>query len=317
MNSEDKAGARVKRNNIIKQLYPVIGTIFVIVLFEIMSGGKLLTAKSIQSMYNQAFPILICAVAGVFVMATGNLDFSIGANMGFCATLGCFIAFLNPYLTFPACLLIGIGVGFAVGCIQVYAKIPSFIACLCMMFILQAITQTLTNGSTKMLPTEMMMWKVDGIKIVFLIVYLIGMVIVFNFTRVGKSLKAMGISQEASTQSGIRCDRMIILSYCITGGAAGCAGFFSLMRTYCASYMTGQTMMIDVIIAIVLGGMAVSGGASSKISAAIFGTIITTVLSNGITLAGLGGEYSQLIRGIIFVIIVAITVDKSKGSIIK
>lgn len=127
----------------------------------------------------------------------------------------------------------------------------------------------------------------------------------------------MGISEEASTQSGIKCAKMHIIAYCITGAAAGLAGYFSLMRTYCASYMTGQTMTVDVIIAIVLGGMSVSGGASSKIGAALFGTIMTVVLCNGITLAGLGGEYSQLIRGILFVIVVAISADKSKNAIIQ
>jgi len=311
-----KVVKKEKIKKIIVRLLPLIGLVFLVVLFYFLSDGKLVRTNNLKSLFNQAFSVFICAIAGVFVMSTGNLDFSLGANMGLCATLACFAAFVSTSLALPTALLVGVAVGFLVGVIQIYAKLPSFIACLCMMFILMALAQSLTGGTTKMLPPSMLGMKLDAVKIIVLIVYIAAMYILFEYTRVGKQLKAMGISEETCIQSGIKTGRLRIIAYMLTGFAAGLAGYFTLLRTGCASYQIGSTMTIDVIIAIVLGGMAVTGGSSSRISAAIYGTLMTVVLDNGIVLSGLGGDAQQMIKGILFIIVVAISTKKDKNAVI-
>ena len=313
--SKAERQAEIKKE--ISRLIPLLGLILIVVLFEILSGGRLLEKRNLTSIFNEVFALLICTTAGVYVMATGNLDFSIGANMGVCAVFACLAAFVNPALAFPVALLTGVAVGFVVGAVQVYFKLPSFVTCLCMMFILIALSQSLTGGASKMVPTEMLTWNVDSIKWIVLIVYMVVMYLVFDYTRVGKQLKAMGISEEASIQSGVKTGKMRIIAYMITGLAAGLAGYFTLLRSGSASYTIGQTTTVDVIIAVVLGGMSLSGGETSKISAAVYGSLISVVLDSGIVLSGLGGDMQQLIKGLLFIVVMGISAGKNKNELVK
>lgn len=310
-------GKRDKLKANFLKVLPFMGLILLIIFFQITSGGKLLEIKNIQNMFKQAFALLLAATAGVFVMSTGNLDFSLGANLGFCGTIACFAAYINPALALPAALLAGLAVGIINGVAQVWFKLSSFITCLCMMFILTAVNQTLTGGTSKMIPVSMMSADNNTVKVITVIIFMAVMVVLFDYTKVGKQLKAMGISQEASLQSGVKNGKMLILAYVITGLAAGLAGYFTILRTGAAAPSVGQTTTTDVIIAIVLGGMTISGGVTSKISAAVLGTATITVLSSGIVLAGMGGDAQQLIKGIIFIIVVAVSTSRDKNSVIQ
>ncbi|MFA5657968.1 MAG: ABC transporter permease [Oscillospiraceae bacterium] len=313
--SAEKRNLKIKK--VLLSLLPFAGLVLLIIFFQIASEGKLLAAKNVENMFKQAFALLIAATAGVFVMSTGNLDFSIGANLGFCGTIACFAAFINPALALPAAIIAGVIVGIANGVAQVFFKLSSFVTCLCMMFILTALNQSLTGGTSKMIPISMMSADNSTVKIITIILYMAVMVMLFEYTKIGKQLKAMGISEEASYQSGVKTGSMRILAYIITGAAAGLGGYFTILRTGAAAPSVGQTITTDVIIAIVLGGMTIAGGATSKITAAVVGTATLTILSNGIILSGMGGDAQQLIKGIIFIVVVAVSTRRDKNSIIN
>jgi ribose transport system permease protein len=63
--------------------------------------------------------------------------------------------------------------------------------------------------------------------------------------------------------------------------------------------------------------MSISGGASSKITAAMLGTLIVTVLNNGMVLSGYGGDAQQLVKGILFLVIIAVSTKRDPNVIIK
>lgn len=297
---------------------PFLGLLILILFFQIVTKGNLLTAKNLMLIFKQGYAILIASLAGVFVMATGNLDFSLGSIAGFCCVCATLAATnIAPVLAIPVAVLVGLGIGLLNGFAQNVLRLPSFLACLCTMFILMAATQSLITGSSIMMPISMMAWDSDGIKIMFAVFYIAVMVVMFRYTRIGKQLKAIGVSPEAARQSGVDVSGMMTLAYVITGIAGGLAGFFLMLRTGGAATTTGQTITTDVIIAIVFGGMSISGGASSKISAAILGTLIVTILNNGMILAGYGGDAQQLVKGILFLVIVAVSTKRDANTIIK
>jgi ribose transport system permease protein len=196
---------------------------------------------------------------------------------------------------------------------------PSFITCLCMMFILTAATQSLcaSYGGSISMPLKMRKWESLELYAVIGIIYFAVMLIMFRYTKFGKYMKALGVSVEAARQSGIVVSKMTFLGYLLTGTAAGLAGFLTLIRVGGAATTTGQTLTTDVIIAIVFGGMSVAGGASSKISAALIGTLIIILLNNGMVMAGYGGDLQQLIKGILFLMIIAVSMKRDSNTIIK
>lgn len=297
---------------------PFLGLLVLVIFFQIVTQGNLLSKNNLMLIGKQGYALLIASLAGVFVMSTGNLDFSIGAIAGFacvCATLTA--TNLNPWLSIPVALLVGLAMGLVNGFVQNVLRMPSFIACLCMMFILMAGTQSLITGNSIMMPISMMSWDNNTVKVVFGMIYIAIMIVMFRYTRLGKQLKALGVSVEASRQSGVNVPGMMAFAYALTGTAAGIAGFFLMLRTGGAATTTGQTTTTDVIIAIVFGGMSIAGGASSKIGAAILGTLIVTILNNGMVLAGYGGDAQQLVKGLLFLAIIAVSTKRDANTIIK
>lgn len=318
--AEKTAERKLKGKQILSKSTSCLGLAAMVILFSILTEGKLVALSNLELIMKQGFTLFLASLAGVFIMSTGNLDFSLGANIGFsCAICATVAQVLSPPLAVAAAILTGAAVGALNGLVITKLRLPSFITCLCMMFILTAMTQTLCakGGSSIPMPLSMRKWESLTLYAILGIIYFIVMLVMFRYTKFGKYMKALGVSPEAARQSGVGVNKMIFLGYLLTGIAAGLAGFLTMIRTGGATSTTGQTMTTDVIIAIVFGGMSISGGATSKISAAVLGTLIVTTLNNGMVLAGYGGEIQQLVKGILFLIIIAISTKRDANTIIK
>lgn len=314
---QSEEGDKTVIKNKLAKLLPLLSLILLGVFFQIVGKGKLFTAQSIESLLGQAIALMIATTATIFVIATNNLDFSIGANIAFSSTVACLIGYHIPWMTPIIAIAVGLLIGLINGVVYVVFRLPSFIVTLCMMFILVAASESLTQGTNILVPMQLFQWNESAAKYVLLILYLLIIVAIFEYTRIGKQLKAIGVSEETAILSGVNSAKMRILSYVISGAGAGLAAFFMMLRTGSAGPKSGSTMTIDAIIAVVLGGMAISGGAKSTIWAGIVGASIITVLNAGIIVAGLGGNYQQLIKGIVFIIVVSLSTSREKGTIIK
>ena len=80
---------------------------------------------------------------------------------------------------------------------------------------------------------------------------------------------------------------------------------------------TGSQLETQILIALVLGGLPISGGAKVRFYNIIIGTLIYCILNNGLVMLGYDTAVQQLIKGIIFVIVVALTIDRRTGQVIK
>ena len=68
---------------------------------------------------------------------------------------------------------------------------------------------------------------------------------------------------------------------------------------------------MDIMIALILGGMLLSGGSKSRMSAAIVGSITYVILTNGLSQLGLADSYVLIIKSVIFIIMIATTLRRS------
>ena len=107
------------------------------------------------------------------------------------------------------------------------------------------------------------------------------------------------------------------MPFVISGSLAGLLSFFSLIRTGTASTNTGSEMLMNVLNAVLLGGMPISGGANTKFRAVIIGSLTMTVLSNGMAMLGVDSYNRQLIKGIVFITAVALSADRRSTNIVK
>lgn len=300
-----------------RTVFPFLGLIAVILLFQILSGGKTFTGRNLKSVLNESFFILIATVAFSFVMAVGNLDLSMGTVMAVSCTCAAVAANINVFLALPAAVFSGLALGWINGFVHVHLKLGSLIGTMATQSVFTGILVLILDGGTISAPISMLKWANMSVKIIvmFLVVLVGGYF--FNYTAYGKNCRAVGAGTEAARLSGVNVGRVKYLTFIGLGGAIGLLGFFSLLRTGTASASTGSSLMMDVWCAALLGGLPLSGGSGSKFRSAIIGSLTMAFLSNGMTLMGLGTNDKQLIQGIVFLIAIAISFDRKSSVVIK
>lgn len=300
-----------------KQIVPFLGLLMVIILFEMLSGGKLLSGRNITMLLNQAFTLSLGAIGCSFVIAQGNLDFSLGGIVGIAAATAATFSETGLLPTVLVAVVVGLAIGIFNGSVHAFFGIPAFVVTLAVQFILRGLIVVVTKAGT--LPIPFSMYGVDNtpLKFTVLIVMFVLGYIVFEYTKVGKQCKAIGSGIPASIQAGVDVKKMKIISFAIVGALSGLCGFFSLIRAGAASTQTGQFFETDVMTALVLGGMPLTGGSSCKIKSAIIGAMILAVLTNGMVLWGINEHMQQLIKGCIFILAVWVSLDKQAKEFVK
>lgn len=287
--------------------FPIIGLAAEIIFFAIVTEGNLLTSKNIIRMLSQSLPMLIGTMGATFVFAQNILDMSMGSALGFAAMCAAYASHGSPWLAFPAALLAGLFVGAINGTLHGVLKINPLIATMAMSFIIRGMLQPLCNYGSVGLNTALLPLNKNWLKFTLVGIVFVAAYIIFEYTKLGKQCKVVGASEIAATQSGINVRRIKITGYLITGFAAGLAGFLTVLRSGTTLPATGNLFEFDVVIALVLGGMPITGGAQSRFHSAVTGTFILTVLSNGMTMWGIEEYPQQITKGLVFLVVLIIS----------
>lgn len=296
--------------------FSFIGLVIVLVVFELLTGGKLLGQRNLMNIFNNFFSIGLGSMGVVFLMSLGELDMSVGAIVGLSAAFGALSARTGTSLIFPVAVGTGLFVGLLNGIIISKLKVPSFIATLAMSFVGRGMTTFLLNGSVG-IPVSMRTFDNNVLKIALFVTVTAAFYILFDYTAYGKRCRSIGASAEAARQSGVKVDRTKIAAFAISGFMCGLVGFFSLVRTCTASAKTGSAFEFDVLLAVLFGGMSLSGGWTVKFRAAVVGSISMAIVYNGMSLMGINGLTQQIVQGILLIIIVAVSFDRRNSLVIK
>ena len=137
----------------------------------------------------------------------------------------------------------------------------------------------------------------------------------FNDTRLGKYTKAIGANAVVARQSGANIVRCKIMAYVVMGVCTVAASLFQMGYTGSASDSTGTGFELNVMIALILGGMPLSGGMRSRVSSALIGAVTFSLLNVGLPLIGVPVNLTFMIKALIFIIVVLITCRKRSGVI--
>ncbi len=150
-----------------------------------------------------------------------------------------------------------------------------------------------------------------GIPYIVLIAAFVAVVIwvIWNKTTFGKNMYAVGGNPEAAKVSGVNVMATTVLVYVMAGVLYGIGGYLEAARIGSANPSTGFGYELDAIAACVVGGISFSGGIG-KVSGAIAGVLMFTIISYGMTFIGLDQYYQYIIKGVI--IIAAVALDTRK-----
>ena len=300
---------------LVRALLPILGLIIMFVLFNFLTHGRML--KHLPLAMSQVYVTMIASMGVFFIMSMGGLDFSQGSILGLSAIVVCV---LSKY-SIPLAVLGGICTGGCIGAINGYfyvnRKIKSFIVTICTMFLFRGLIKFLTTnspvaGSADLVHIDSTAFKVTVTTIVMVIGF-----ICFSFTRFGTDLRAIGAGEKAAKFSGIRTDRMKFLVYVLAGCITGFAAFISAIKVGSVTSSGGNQLETQILIALVLGGMPISGGAMVRFSNCVVGSLLYVTLTSGLTMIGFTTQMMQLIQGVIFLVLVAIFADRDSLTVIK
>ncbi|MCP1110521.1 ABC transporter permease [Ohessyouella blattaphilus] len=305
------ADVNFKKINL-SRVIPFAGLILVTIFFTLVSHGNLLSIQNVKLLINQMFTLCVGAIGCAFVVAQGNLDFSVGGILGVSATFAAYASQKSIGAMVITALGVSLAIGLINGFIHAKLKVESFVLTLAMQFVLQGVIVIATKSGT--VPIPFSMYSLDNLTLKIITVIVVGIIgyIVFEYSAVGKYSKAIGSGIEATRQSGISVNKYKIVAFMISAFTAGICSIFVLVRTGAASTATGKFFETDVLTALVLGGISLEGGSSSKISSAIIGSLTLAILSNGMVLWGINEHYQQLAKGLIFIVAVWLAAGNSR-----
>ncbi len=313
--SKEAQLAKASRMNMIRSILPIVGLVGIFLLFNILTGGGMIKSKNL--LLSQVYVTVISAMGVFFIMTMGGLDFSQGSIMGMASIAVCMLSKYNIVLAILGGILTGAVIGAFNGFFYVNRKIKSFIVTICSMFLFRGVIKYLASdapvaASMKVYDFDNMPFKLT----LTLIVLVIGFVI-FRFTKFGMYLKAIGAGEKAAMFAGIRTDRMKFLIYVLSGAITGLAAFLNVAKNGSATANAGNQLETQILIALVLGGMPISGGAKVRFSNIIVGSMLYVVLQNGLQMMGMSVQIQQLIQGVVFLVFVAIFADRQSLKVIK
>lgn len=286
---------------------PVIGLVAIVVVMSALTKGEILSATNLKSLTNQVLVTALVGVGAVFVFAAGAFDMSLSGSVAVATVIGAKVALATGSIpmALAACLAVSLGVGLVKGLLAAFVKIPFFILTIVIGSLLTALVLVIMGTDTVLIVSTLAdISDLTVVNVITLGGFFLLALVLFNYTRLGKSCKLIGGNEVAARQSGISLERTRIMAFLVSAMGVGLAAFIVLLRTRTASPTTGATVGLDVIVALVLGGMPLSGGPRSRISAALVGAATITVLNSGLAMLGLGNGTVQIVRGATFLAVV-------------
>lgn len=272
----------------------------------------------LKKILNESVVLAVIATGAIFIYSLGSFDISLGASTLFSATLG--VMAYHATESFAVMILVIFGV--AIGCSLLSSvlasvfHIPVFVTTVAMMSVLSAIASQIIsiNGgavggisipSSLVKPLDNMTFK-----LLMLTAYAALCIFVFNFTKIGRRLKFLGGNPVCAKLSGIPVNQYAIVAFVMAGIGVGLGAFLTLVYTPSVTATTAGGVGMNVIVAIVFGGMPISGGPRSRIYSALLGGFSYILLNNILKLVisgNTGYGISQIVSAVFFLAVVYVT----------
>ena len=306
---------KLSKMTMIRSLLPIAGLIIIFLMFNALTNFRMM--NNLPLVLSQVYVTMISATGVFFIMTMGGLDFSQGSILGIASIVVCMVS----KTSIPLAIVAGIAVGAAIGAINgyfyVYRKIKSFIVTICTMFLFRGFIKYLTTNAPVAGSAMLINFDITELKLACTLAVLIIGFVLFRFTKFGTYLKAIGAGEKAAMFSGIRTDRMKFLIYTLAGAITGFAAFINVIKVGSVTSSGGNQLETQILIALVLGGMPISGGAKVRFENIIVGSLLYIVLNSGLTMMGFTTQMMQLIQGVVFLIFVAVFADRQSLQVIK
>ena len=307
----------------------------IIVLLLILVAYVSITVPTFRSMRNimnlaiNAAPRVIIALGVSGCLITKGTDLSAGRAVGLSACLAGIMLqkpdapgkvwpdfpVLNVFIVLIIVMVICAIFGLINGIVISYLNVPAFIGTLGMQLIIYGIALVITNsvpiGGYRADYITVTQGKIAGIPVLFIYLVIAAAIFwfVYNYTRHGKYMYAIGGNEVAAEVSGVNVKKTKIIIYVTAACMYAIAGFLLGGKSGGTSVNMGQGYELEAIAACTIGGVSVNGGIG-KVSGVIIGVAVFDLLKSALQFLGVNTNYQYIAQGVVIVVAIALDIRK-------
>ncbi|WP_431953206.1 ABC transporter permease [Actinacidiphila sp. bgisy167] len=295
----------------------VLAVLVVMLAATQLYNSEFLSQQGVKDLLLNATILVLVAIGQAMVVITRNVDLSVGSVLGISAfAAGTYLhGGGNPLVAVLIAVALGVLFGLLNGLLVSLGQVPALVVTLGTLYIIRGI-DSIWVGSRQItandLPDSFVDFGHDGISVIPYLALLTLVVLVaagyyLRSYRGGRDLYALGSSPEAARLAGVPVRKRILTAYVVCGALAGLAGALYLARFGNVDSGTGNGYELTVVSAVVVGGVAFTGGSGTVYGAAL-GALLLTSINSVLPSVGVSSVWVLAIDGVL--LLLAIAVDR-------
>ena len=300
-------------------------TLGVLILVVGIANPAFFNPAALISLMADVVPLFIMALGMTFAIYIGGIDLSMQQLANLVTVIATvYLAHLG-FGVAVVCILIGFVFGAISGFVTTRLYVPSFVSTLALGFIALSGAKFLSGQRALYMDAELrdnsfgwMFGTTAGVPHELMIAAVLLAVAWFLQTRTtfGRALKAVGAGELAAVASGLKVDKIKILAFALSGTFAAIAGLMFSVKLSGGDANLANGFLILAIVAVLVGGTPLTGGVGGVINTLV-GTLIVVVIRSAMVYLEVDATMQQMIFGIILIVAIAMTIDRSKMRIVK
>ncbi|WP_084076983.1 sugar ABC transporter permease YjfF [Demequina sp. NBRC 110057] len=298
---------------------PTLAAIVILVILLIGAQaefGNFLSPRNLSALLLDHAYLMVLAVGMTFVIVTGGIDLSVGSVMAFTGILGSsMLASGTPvWIVIPVMLAGGAAIGTLIGVLVQYFNVQPFIASLAGLFLGRGLAYVVSLSSIRvenepilwLQQTRFLIgdWYITPTGIIALAVVAAGAVIM-ALTRFGRTVYAIGGSEQSARLMGLSVARTKVLVYVISGLCGGLAGLLLTAYSGAGYPRNGIGTELDVIACVVIGGTLLTGGRGYVLGSMI-GVFVFATINTIISFMGAEQSWTHIIIGALLLLFIVV-----------
>lgn len=306
----------------------IIVAVIVFATFSILVPELFLTPRNFVSMAFQIPEIALLALGVMLAMLTAGIDLSVVSMSNLAALSTAYLLVTqvsegggNVYvwivITIAVGIFVGLLAGLANGLIIAGIGVTPILATLATLTLYNGIAVGVRNGQSIIgLPEEFVaignssLWGIP-MPMVILLVAGVGVAIFINKTGLGMQSILVGANQEAARYSGINVNKVLLMTYTLSGGLSALAGLIIASRSASANPDYGSSYVLLAIVIVVLGGVNPYGGFGT-VTGVILATAVLQMVASGFNALRFSQFFYQLAQGFVLVAVMVLNVYVDK-----
>jgi ribose transport system permease protein len=310
--------ARTGRAGDLLERYALVGVLaLIIAFFAITQTDTFWTAANFRNVIGNESVLVLAALAVMVPLLAGQLDLSIGANLGICS-IATAAAMSRFSVAWPLAIVIGIGLGVAIGAISgvlvTRLGMPSLITTLGIATVISGVVQWYTEGRAIIgkIPTSFTKlgsgtWLGIPKPLYYVVVVAVALWYLLEHTPFGRYLSAIGASREAARLVGLPVERLVLAGFALAGGLAGIGGVLQTARLGNGSPQQSiAQFVLPALAAAYVGATAFEPG-RFNVAGTVLAVFVVKVLINGLLFAGVKPWVNDVVTGLALLAAVALS----------